>query len=162
MTMTPSERKMRARVAAHTSWANTADRTERTAAGRRAMDEKFEREVDPDGTLAPEERARRAESARKAHFARLALLSAEARRRKKADSASGEPATGEWETIAMPRDPEGRTIRQRWQGCEPPGPVGSGVGYLCTHFMWKLADDGVWERTIWAWRPELAEDQGHG
>lgn len=80
--LTPTERKLRAQLAAHTSWANTTDRTARTAAGRQALAEKFEREVDPDGTLDPIERARRAESARKAHFARLALLSAQARRRK--------------------------------------------------------------------------------
>ncbi|MGF2945831.1 hypothetical protein ACQV26_11935 [Mycobacterium sp. Lab-001] len=38
--------------------------------------------VDPDGELTPEERARRAEHARKAHFKRLALKSAKARRRR--------------------------------------------------------------------------------
>lgn len=43
---------------------------------------KFEREVDPDGILTPAERTRRAESARKAYFARLALKSATARRRR--------------------------------------------------------------------------------
>lgn len=41
---------------------------------------KFEREVDPDGTLPPDERARRAEHKRKAYFGRLALKSAKARR----------------------------------------------------------------------------------
>lgn len=84
MTLTPSERKLRAQIAAHTSWANTEDRTARTAAGTAALVGKFERQVDPDGTLDPSERARRAESARKAHFARLAFKSAQARRLKKA------------------------------------------------------------------------------
>ena len=42
---------------------------------------RFEKEVDPDGVLAPEERARRADQAKKAYFARLALLSAQKRRR---------------------------------------------------------------------------------
>ena len=79
--LTPAERKLRAQLAAHTSWANTADRTKRTEAGRKAMLSKFEQQVDPDGTLDPVERARRAESARKAHFTRLALLSAQARRK---------------------------------------------------------------------------------
>ncbi|WP_232110599.1 hypothetical protein [Nocardia wallacei] len=46
------------------------------------MASKFEHEVDPHGALSPEERARRAEHARKAHFARLALKSAQARRRR--------------------------------------------------------------------------------
>ena len=79
--LTPTERKLRAQLAAHTSWANTPDRTQRTEAGRQALNDKFEREVDPDGVLDPAERAQRAASARKAHFARLALLSAQARRK---------------------------------------------------------------------------------
>ncbi|GAA5517761.1 hypothetical protein Lsed01_00171 [Demequina sediminis] len=40
---------------------------------------KFEDQVDPDRSLSPDERARRAEHARKAYFARLALKSAKAR-----------------------------------------------------------------------------------
>lgn len=79
-----TDRALRASIAAHTSWAKTADPTARTAPARRAFLDKFEREVDPDGTLDPADRARRAESLRKAHFARLALKSAAARRAKKA------------------------------------------------------------------------------
>ncbi len=45
------------------------------------MMERFERQVDPDGVLTPAERARRAGHARKAYFARLALRSAQARRK---------------------------------------------------------------------------------
>ncbi|MGH3574069.1 MAG: hypothetical protein ACRDUW_19985 [Pseudonocardiaceae bacterium] len=41
---------------------------------------RFERQVDPDNTLAPAERARRAEAARRAHMQRLALASSKARR----------------------------------------------------------------------------------
>ncbi len=41
----------------------------------------FERQVDPDGSLSPAERARRAGLARKAYFTRLALRSAQARRK---------------------------------------------------------------------------------
>jgi len=52
-----------------------------TAAARAAALARFEREVDPTGSLAPAERSRRAEFARKAYFARLALKSARARRR---------------------------------------------------------------------------------
>ncbi|MFN8050509.1 MAG: hypothetical protein U0Q22_03655 [Acidimicrobiales bacterium] len=84
MSMTESERVLRARIAAHTSWANTTDPSARTAPARQAMLGKFETEVDPDGTLDPLERARRAQSLRSAHFARLALKSAQARRRSKA------------------------------------------------------------------------------
>lgn len=78
---TASERSLIASIAAHESWARTEDRAARTAPGRKAMLDKFERQVDPDGTLLPAERAIRAEHARKAHFKRLALKSAQARRR---------------------------------------------------------------------------------
>lgn len=81
---TPAERAMQSRMASHISWAQTTDRAARTAAARKAFIDKFEREVDPDGTLDPIERAKRAESARKAHYTRLALKSAKARRRNKA------------------------------------------------------------------------------
>lgn len=79
MATTPEQR---ARLAAHASWANTPDPAARTAPARSALDARFEREVDPDGVLSSAERARRAEHARKAHFARLALLSSQARRRR--------------------------------------------------------------------------------
>jgi hypothetical protein len=79
--MTRNDRSLIASIAAHESWARTENRTARTAPARKAMLDKFEREVDPDGTLLPAERAIRAEHARKAHFKRLALRSAKARRR---------------------------------------------------------------------------------
>lgn len=79
---THHDRVLQARIAAHTSWAKTPDRAARTANARAALATKFEQQVDPEGVLAPEERARRAEHARKAHFARLALKSAQARRRR--------------------------------------------------------------------------------
>ena len=80
--LTPSERVLRSQIAAHESWARTEDRPARTAKARKAMLDKFERQVDPDGTLTPAERAQRAEHARKAHFKRLALKSVQARRRR--------------------------------------------------------------------------------
>ncbi len=79
--MTSSERQLTARIAAHESWANTPDRAARTANARRAMLDRFEREVDPNDELNPAERANRAAHARKAYFSRLALKSAQARRR---------------------------------------------------------------------------------
>ena len=45
---------------------------------------KFEKEVDPEGILESEERARPAEMARKAHYAHMGLPSARARRKKAA------------------------------------------------------------------------------
>jgi hypothetical protein len=81
-TLTPAERTLRAQIAANTSWANTSDRLARTAAARRAAADRFEREVDPDGILSPEEHAKRAENARKAHFQRMAFKSAKVRRQR--------------------------------------------------------------------------------
>lgn len=79
--LSPAQRKLRAQIAAHTRHAKVADPSETTAAARAAFLSKFEREVDPDGTLDPVERARRAAHLRKAYFKRLALLSAKARTR---------------------------------------------------------------------------------
>ncbi len=76
-----SELVLRARLASHASWAQTSDPSARTAPARQKFLDRFEREVDPDGTLPPAERARRAEHARKAYFTRLALASAKARRK---------------------------------------------------------------------------------
>ena len=79
--MTPAERKLSASQSAHTRWAYVPNRTAATQAARDAFMRKFEEQVDPDGTLAPQERAKRAENAKRAHFARLALKSAISRRK---------------------------------------------------------------------------------
>jgi hypothetical protein len=76
----PTERVLRAQIAAHTSWAKTIDRTARTANGRRAAEEKFLTEAGGD--------PQRAESLRRAYFARLALKSAQARRRRNGGDAA--------------------------------------------------------------------------
>lgn len=81
--LTPSERTMRAQIAAHESWASTPNRAARTAKARKTFLDRFEKQVDPNGELDPAERARRAENARKAYFTRLAMKSATARRRAK-------------------------------------------------------------------------------
>jgi hypothetical protein len=77
--LTPEQRALRARLAAHTLHAKITDETAHTAPARKAFLDRFERQVDPDGTLKPTERARRAEHAKKAYFARLALKSARSR-----------------------------------------------------------------------------------
>lgn len=92
--MTQDHRSLASSIAAHESWANTPDRAARTAPARAALMAKFEREVDPDGTLPPDERARRAEHKRKAYFQRLALKSAKARRAR-AIVAEGDAAAAE-------------------------------------------------------------------
>ena len=81
MPLSAEQRVLRARIGAHALHAQVADPAAHTAPARQAFLDHFEREVDPDGVLPPEERARRAEHAKKAHFLRMALLSAKARRR---------------------------------------------------------------------------------
>ncbi|MGK3199592.1 hypothetical protein [Amycolatopsis sp. MEPSY49] len=84
--MTPEQRSMAARVASYTRWAMCDDRTNATAPARRGFDDRWTKQVDPDGTLPHEERVKRAEALRKAHFVRMALLSSQARARKRRTS----------------------------------------------------------------------------
>lgn len=76
-------------VNAHKSWAKTPNRTARTAAGRAAALDRFEKQVDPDGVLDPVERAKRAENAKTAFFREIALKSAAARAARKAAQDGG-------------------------------------------------------------------------
>jgi hypothetical protein len=78
---TPAERRVYGEIGAHESWARTEDRSARTLPARQAAWDRFERLVDPEGKLPPAERAKRAEHARKAHYKRMAMKSAEVRRR---------------------------------------------------------------------------------
>ncbi|MEV6105752.1 hypothetical protein AB0M28_13695 [Streptomyces sp. NPDC051940] len=93
--MTPEERTLRAQLGAHSQWANETDRAGRTAPARAAANTKFvtqAREMHPDAT--EEQIARAAEHLRKSHFARMALASVAARRRKAAakKTPAGKPA----------------------------------------------------------------------
>lgn len=82
--MTPEERSRRAKIAANSRWAKTPDRLGAMAPARRGLVEKFEREVDPDGTLDPKVRAKLVQSALKAHYLRMAANSVKSRKKKKA------------------------------------------------------------------------------
>ncbi len=75
--MSDSMRSLAAQIGAHESWARTPDRSARTAPARAALDAKFLNEADGDPV--------RAEHLRKAYFARLALKSAQARRKGRAE-----------------------------------------------------------------------------
>lgn len=77
----PQEMALRGRIGAYVTHSRH-DPKETTAKARATFLSKFEREVDPDGVLPEDERQRRAEAARKAHFSRLAYESAKVRRRK--------------------------------------------------------------------------------
>jgi hypothetical protein len=69
MSLTPEQRSMRARLAAQTRWANTAqtDRAEATRAARDALAAKWAASPDPD-------------AARRAHMTRMSLSSSRARK----------------------------------------------------------------------------------
>lgn len=81
-----TEKQIAASIAAHTSWANTINRSARTAPARAALDRKFLAEAGGDPV--------RAEHLRIAYYKRLALKSAKARRARgllsEAEAASAE------------------------------------------------------------------------
>ena len=85
--LTPELRALRSRIGAHAKWAKEPDRSAATARARKAQLDRFDKQVDPDGVLTPQERAKRAESARKEYYTRLAYLSAQARRARKGGAA---------------------------------------------------------------------------
>jgi hypothetical protein len=68
------------RIAAHVSWSRTPDRAARTRPARDSFLARFERQVDPDNTLPPEQRRQRAEHARRAYMLQLAKRSVQARK----------------------------------------------------------------------------------
>lgn len=72
---------LRSSIGGHAKWAKVTDRTEATAKPRAAFLAKFYDQTDP--ALPEEVRLQQAESLRKAHFARLGLASAMARRAKR-------------------------------------------------------------------------------
>ncbi len=78
----PGDMALRGRIGAYRLHA-THDSREITSKARETFLGRFEREVDPDGTLPEAERLRRAEHAKKAYFSQLARKSAIARRARK-------------------------------------------------------------------------------
>lgn len=68
------------RIGAHRKWAMTEDRSAATQAARDGLYRRFEDEVDPDRILPADERAKRVENARKAHYLQLAMKSVAARK----------------------------------------------------------------------------------
>lgn len=77
--MSAEQRVLRARLAAHVMHSQH-DTTETTAAAHAASHvTRYEKLIDPDHVLSEQERARRVESARKAHMTKLALASSRKR-----------------------------------------------------------------------------------
>ena len=87
MTTSDSDLTLLGRLGAHESWANTTDRTARTAPARAALDQKFLDAADGDPV--------RAAHLRTAYFTRLALKSVQARRKAKGLTADAEAAERE-------------------------------------------------------------------
>ncbi len=90
-TLDPERAALLGRIGAHRLHA-THDSAEITKAAREAsataLDARLLAEIDPDGALSEAERLRRLAHARRAHFARLALRSAQARGRRQKGGAS--------------------------------------------------------------------------
>jgi hypothetical protein len=83
----PNVRQLVGRIGAEQSWANTEDRSARTKPARDALNKRFLDEAGGDPV--------RAEHLRKAHFLKLALRSAQARKKIKTLSAEAEAAEAE-------------------------------------------------------------------
>ena len=88
--MTPEERKLLGQIGAHESWARTPDRAARTANARAALEKKFLDEAGGDPA--------RAHHLRKAYFQRLALKSAQSRRKARELTEAAEAAEAELES----------------------------------------------------------------
>lgn len=84
--MDEAERKLRGRIGAHALHASH-DSREVTAKARLAFRQRLENQVDPEGALSPEERARRAEHALQAHMARMSPKAAQVRSQQKRNRA---------------------------------------------------------------------------
>lgn len=82
-------------AAAHTSWANTTDRSKRTAPAREALEQKWLEMADGDPV--------RAESYRRAHYAKMAAKSAKVRAARKAgdDEAARPPLRTTWRRLVL-------------------------------------------------------------
>jgi len=74
-----SKHAINGRIGTEISWSRTTDRSARTRLAREAFLRRFEREVDPEGKLPPDERRRRAEHAKRAYMLRLAMRAVQSR-----------------------------------------------------------------------------------
>ncbi len=83
--MTPEQRTLRGKIGAYSLHAQHDTRVVSApgrAAAAKKLNDRLLTEIDPNGRLSEAERSRRLESARKAHFAKLALRSARVRGKK--------------------------------------------------------------------------------
>lgn len=69
--MTPEQRRQRAKIAAYVRWSKAMARADQADAARAAIFARLERQVDPHGSLLPNERDRLVQAAARALAARL-------------------------------------------------------------------------------------------
>jgi hypothetical protein len=82
--MTPEQRRLRAQVAANKRWSRYMAREDQADAARSAIIARLERQVDPDGALAPQVRAALVRAAARELSARLNAAKARKRSRRSA------------------------------------------------------------------------------
>jgi hypothetical protein len=116
MSMSPEERSLRARMAAHNRWAKEENRPAATQPARDAYLQKFLDEVDPDGELPEAERRKRADNARAAHLARMRYEGLKKRRGKKKRP---KPGGGEVEIVWRSDQPTAASSPARTNGTGP-------------------------------------------
>lgn len=85
LTLTPEQRSLHARIAAHSRWGQTDDTVAATAKARAAAEGRFERQADPEGVLSPDVRARKASNLRTAFYLKLSAAGVKARQRRNAE-----------------------------------------------------------------------------
>lgn len=74
--MTPEQRRQRAKIAANSRWARPLAREEQSQALKAAVERRFRKLVDPDGTLSDAEAAPLIAAAKRAHSARMNMAKA--------------------------------------------------------------------------------------
>ncbi len=79
--MTPEQRRLRAQIAANARWSKFMAREDQADASRAAIFARLEHQVDPDGVLPPDERARLVKAAARELSARLNAAKARKRGR---------------------------------------------------------------------------------
>jgi hypothetical protein len=79
--VTPEQRRLRAKIAANARWSRPMARADQADAARSAIFARLEQEVDPEGTLPPDERATLVRSAARRLSAELNAARARKRRR---------------------------------------------------------------------------------
>jgi hypothetical protein len=70
--VTPEQRRLRAKIAANVRWSKPMARADQADAARAAIFARLERQVDPEGMLAPAERSELIQAAARALASRMA------------------------------------------------------------------------------------------